>query len=231
MQKFTRFDIQLSSASVEDVKEWKGVGKKPLAKLTGKISEADIVNANGFIIPLQDWKDMLEANKERIQKGQCYCTIGHDERPIEDQDVRMGIIIMIITDMWIEGKDVFMTANVCNNSAGEDLMGFVGAGGYIQASTRLGIVPRKDENTGADSLVGAESVIFGVDLVLDPAIESTWVEFKSASKTKKVESKVELSFVDKAKQEREALETMISYNKQKIQEEQELNNFYKGKIK
>lgn len=183
-----KVDTQLIVSSVnQEVKKWNGVGKKPLATLTGKISEADIVNANGFIIPLNEWVDMLNSpeNQDRLKKGKMYCTPGHDERPIEDYDVRQGFISHIITDMWIEGKDVFMTANVCDTRSGQDLMGVIGAGGYIQASTRLGIVPRKDENTGADCLVGKDSIIYGVDLVLDPAIESTWVEFKAASKENK----------------------------------------------
>lgn len=227
---------QLTLSSVDrEVKQWNGVGKKPLAIVSGKISEADIVNANGFIIPLQEWHDMLnsDVNQERLRLGKMYCTVGHDERPVEDYDVRRGEISHIITDMWIEGKDVFMTANVCDTQSGQDLMGVIGAGGYIQASTRLGISPRKDENTGAECLVGKDSVIFGVDLVLDPAIESTYVNFQNASKVEnntKTSSKIIVN-CSNAKEVNKRLELTIASVEEEIKKEKEAQEFYRGLLK
>lgn len=222
--------LTLSSVS-KDVKEWNGVGKKPLAILSGKISEADIVNANNFIIPLQEWKDMLnsELNQERLKLGKMYSTVGHDERPVEDYDVRRGEISHIITDMWIEDKDVFMTANVCDTQSGQDLMGVIGAGGYIQASTRLGIVPRRDEATGADCLVGKDSIIYGVDLVLDPAIESTYIEFKAASKETKDESLADI--ISSTEEEVEKLKALSSSLDNQIESNKAIINSYKEIIK
>ena len=221
-QEFQVSAIELSESKEENTGIWKGNTFKPIAKLTGKMSEADIVNANGFLIPLSEWKDMLESNRERIQKGQCLMTLGHDERPYTDEDWRAGIIVGIIKDIWIEGKDVFFEVNICDNQNARDLMGIIGAGGYIQASTRLGIVPVKDEATGADCLIGKDSIIYGVDLVLDPAIESTWLEFRAASKNKTPEQ------ISHTRQISQNLDSALKLVNTEIKYEQDFYNCIKG---
>ena len=235
-KKFISIANKLEVASVSDIAVPKVSGfenseLRPIAEMTACISEVDLVNANGFYIARKEMEDMIKANEDYIKAGKAVMLAGHDERPPEDRDVRDKVIAGVIKDIWIEpdGK-VYAKTTIAGNEAGKNIVALALAGLGIQASTRLGIVPVKTSE-GYDGMVGADSVFYGFDVVLDPAIESTWLEFKAASKSKnsKVLSK-DIKVSNKVDIDMYSME--LSYNINKVREalayEQEKNRILKG---
>ena len=220
-KKFISLAGKLEVASVEKIEVPKVIGfenseLKPIAMMTACISIVDIVNANGFLIPRKEMEDMLKANEDYIKAGKAVMLAGHDERPVDDTDVRNKYIAGVIKEVWLEpdGK-VFAKTLIAGTDAGKNIVALALAGLGLQASTRLGILPQKVD--GEDSLVGAESIFYGFDVVLDPAIENTWLEFKAASKDKKVKD---------VKEEIPVSELLLA-SRQKSEELDKILNSYK----
>ena len=199
-----------------------------IATVKGKISEADIVNYNDFLITHDEWEDMLNSplNQERLKKGQLYGCVGHDARPVDNQDIRKGEVSHIIKDLWMEGNDVMCTATILDTSSGRNLLACLKGGGFMQASTRLS-VDETNLGDGIRGLVGANSEILTVDFVIDPAIPSTYIQL--ASKDTEVEEEnivedevqdIELSSVE--------LNTNLNFYKELLKKEQEKNKILKG---
>jgi len=218
-KKFISLASQLKVASISEsllpkIEGFENSDLKPIAIMTACISQVDYLNANGFYIERKEMEDMLEANKEYIAAGKAVMLAGHDEREPRDEDVRNKLIAGIIKDVWLEpdGK-VFAKTVIANTDAGKNIVALALAGLGIQASTRLGIVPTKTD-AGYDGMIGKDSIFYGFDVVLDPAIENTWLEFKAASKVKTSEGVVATS----AKTDIDEYTMELSYNINKVKE-------------
>ena len=208
--------IELSSEDTQD-----GVG---IATVKGKISEADITNANDFYISHDDWVDMLNVpiNQERLKSGAMYGCVGHDERPVDNRDIRNGEVSHIIKDLWMEGNDVMCKATILDTDSGKNLLACLKGGGFMQASTRLS-VKETQLASGERSLIGGESEILTIDFVIDPAIPSTYITL--ASKQQDNDSSLKDLEMSSLK-----LDTELELAKQNLKEQQELNSILKQKF-
>ena len=220
--------IELSSKSckieLSSEEEQAGLG---IGTVKGKISEADIVNENNFLIPHDEWKDMLEvaSNVERLQKGCMYGCLGHDERPVDNKDIRHGEVSHVIKDLWMDGNDVMCTATILDTPSGRNLLACLKGGGFIQASTRLS-VKEVQLASGVRSLVGNESEILTIDFVIDPAIESTYITLASKNGENEEDSCFEDLETSSIK-----INTELDIVKKLLEEEKELNSILKQKRK
>jgi len=208
-----------------------------LAIVKGKVSEADIVNDNGFLIELAEWQDMLSnpVNKETLEKGKMGGCVGHDARPINNDDIRFGIISHRIKNLWMEDKDVICEAVVCDTESGRNLLGWLKGGGFMQASTRLSVDETKLPD-GVRGLVGANSEILTIDFVIDPAISSTFITLAS-KESEEIEKIIE---VEESKISETTLKTVLSSNevniqlaicREQLEHERKINSILKGENK
>lgn len=207
-----------------------------IATVKGKVSEADIVNDNGFLIASNEWEDMLNApiNKEALELGKMYGCVGHDARPVNNEDIRFGITSHIIKKLWMEDKDVMCEATILGTDSGKNLLACLKGKGFMQASTRLSVEETKLPD-GVRGLVGANSEILTIDFVIDPAIPSTYINLASKQENEEeLESPVEkitfsetkLATILSSKQ----IDNELEYYKSLLEYEQKINTILKGNM-
>lgn len=131
---------------------------------------------NGRFYPETLWEKVLK-NKDvvcKMNERKMYGTIGHDEEPVSEQQLREGGVSHIVTKMWIDvdekGKKLGMgEALILGTDAGKNLNIYLRAGSKLNTSSRASgrfLESNTPENV---PIVDEDSFLFETfDFVLDP---------------------------------------------------------------
>nr|QMP83662.1 MAG: hypothetical protein [Caudoviricetes sp.] len=164
--KLLREDIENFEVLTEATKD----GKKNYY-IHGIFMQAEKGNRNGRMYP----KGVMESavNKyisEFVSKNRAVGTLGHEDTP----KVSENKISHLITDLRMEGNDVYGKAKVLETAAGKELTALIEGGVSFGCSSRaLGSL--KEGQNGL-KIVQDDFVISTVDAVLQPSGIDCWVD-------------------------------------------------------
>lgn len=137
----------------------------------GIFMQAEKGNRNGRLYP----KNVMESavNKyinEFVSKNRAVGTLGHEDTP----KVSENKISHLITDLRMEGNDVYGKAKVLETAAGKELQALIEGGVSFGCSSRaLGSLK---EGQNGIKIVQDDFVISTVDAVLQPSGIDCWVD-------------------------------------------------------
>ena len=150
--------------------------KHIIGRVTGQFFVPGGTSRNGRFYPESLWervtndKDVLFRMNERKMFG----TIGHDEEPVSEQQLRNGEVSHIVTKLWIDvddfGKKKGMgEALILGTPSGHNLNTYLRAGCKLNTSSRASGKFLETNNSEGVPIVDEESFIFETfDFVLDP---------------------------------------------------------------
>jgi hypothetical protein len=138
--------------------------------IQGPFMQWGVPNRNGRLYP----KDVMESAvgkyvNELVHKNRAVGTLGHEDSP----KISENKISHIITDLRMEGNDVWGKAKVLETACGKELRALIEGGVSFGCSSRaLGSL--KEEN--GIKIVQPDFTISCIDAVLQPSGISCWVD-------------------------------------------------------
>lgn len=164
--KLLREDIEDFEILTESTKE----GKKNYY-IHGIFMQAEKGNRNGRMYPKQVMENAVNKYiNEFVSKNRAVGTLGHEDSP----KVSENKISHLITDLRMEGNDVYGKAKVLETVAGKELQALIEGGVSFGCSSRaLGSL--KEGQNGL-KIVQDDFMISTVDAVLQPSGIDCWVD-------------------------------------------------------
>lgn len=164
--KLLREDIEDFEILTESTKE----GKKNYY-IHGIFMQAEKGNRNGRMYPKQVMENAVNKYiSEFVSKNRAVGTLGHEDSP----KVSENKISHLITDLRMEGNDVYGKAKVLETVAGKELQALIEGGVSFGCSSRaLGSL--KEGQNGL-KIVQDDFMISTVDAVLQPSGIDCWVD-------------------------------------------------------
>ena len=152
-------------------------GKVVIGRVRGQFFSPGGTSRNGRYYPERLWEKVLENSdvSSRMNERKMYGTIGHDEEPVSEHQLRNGEVSHIVTKLWIDvdedsGKKRGMgEALILGTTAGQNLNIYLRAGSKLNTSSRASgkLLENKEEN--GVPIVDEDSFLFETfDFVLDP---------------------------------------------------------------
>lgn len=138
--------------------------------IQGPFMQWGVPNRNGRLYP----KEVMESAVEKyigdfVSRNRAVGTLGHEDSP----KISENKISHIITDLKIEGNDVWGKAKVLETASGKELKALIDGGVSFGCSSRaLGSL--KEEN--GVKIVQPDFTISCIDAVLQPSGISCWVD-------------------------------------------------------
>lgn len=127
--------------------------------LSGIFMQADIVNGNHRVYPLNEISAAVTNINERIKGG--YTVYGELNHP-DNLSIDLNNVSHIITEMWMDGKNAFGKARIIeNHPKGQIVKAILDAGG------KLGVSSRGSGNVNEGKVSGFNLVT--VDVVATPS--------------------------------------------------------------
>jgi len=164
--KLLREDIVDFEVLTESTKD----GKKRYY-IEGIFMQAEKANRNGRMYPLKVMESAVNKYVEDfVARSMAVGTLGHEDTP----KVSENKISHLITDLKMEGNDVYGKAKVLETAAGKELAALIEGGVKFGCSSRaLGSL--KEGENGL-KIVQDDFVISTVDAVLSPSGIDCWVD-------------------------------------------------------
>ncbi len=164
--KLLREDIEDFEILTESTKE----GKKNYY-IHGIFMQAEKGNRNGRMYPKQVMENAVNKYfSEFVSKNRAVGTLGHEDSP----KVSENKISHLITDLRMDGNDVYGKAKVLETVAGKELQALIEGGVSFGCSSRaLGSLK---EGQNGIKIVQDDFMISTVDAVLQPSGIDCWVD-------------------------------------------------------
>lgn len=158
-------------------------GKVILGRVVGPMFVPNGTSENERFYPRSLWEKVL-ANKEvaeRLSKRLVYGKIGHEDKPVTEDDLEKGRVSHILTKMWIDDIGRGMgEALILGTDAGRNLYTYLKAGSKLKPSTRANGRYLEGKTHEGMPIVDEDNYIFEtVDFVLTPGfreVETKLVE-------------------------------------------------------
>jgi hypothetical protein len=151
-------------------------GKYIIGRVVGQFFVPGGTSRNGRFYPESLWEKVLKSSEvqERLSERKMFGTIGHDEEPVSESQLRNGEVSHIISKLWIDvddsGKKLGMgEALILGTQSGINLNIYLRSGVGLNTSSRAsGRFLEGKENNGVP-VVDEDSYIFETfDFVQDP---------------------------------------------------------------
>ena len=151
--------------------------------LTGKLQACDQVNGNGRIYPAKVLLPEVENYKKIVREQRALGELDHPD----DSVVNLKNASHIVTDIWVDGKDVMGKCKVLNTPSGQILKSLVESGVKLGISSRgLGSVHEESGNT----IVENDFQLICFDFVSEPSTTGAYMNL-SESKQKQLFTKAD----------------------------------------
>lgn len=149
-------------------------GNAVLGRVSGAFFFPGATSSNKRHYPLHFWEAVLKGEelKKKLESRLMFGTIGHDKRPVTDEDLRKGVPSHVVSRLWIEKKSSGFVgrgeALILNTETGKNLWI------YLKAGCRLGISQRAwgsvaEKNSRGDVIPNSEDfVLEGFDFTVIP---------------------------------------------------------------
>jgi hypothetical protein len=130
--------------------------------VVGILQKADTENGNGRVYPLNVLSREIENYKILVKERRALGELDHPD----SSEVSLKNASHIITDIWMQGNDVYGKAEILPTTAGKDLQALIEAGVKLGISSRgLGSTRQKNGKT----LVEDDFQLICFDFVADPS--------------------------------------------------------------
>ena len=152
-------------------------GKVVIGKVRGQFFSPGGTSRNGRYYPESLWEKVLKDTdvSSRMTERKMYGTIGHDEEPVSEHQLRNGEVSHIVTKLWIDvdedsGKKRGMgEALILGTTAGQNLNIYLRAGSKLNTSSRASGKLLENKEEDGVPIVDEDSFLFETfDFVLDP---------------------------------------------------------------
>lgn len=171
LKEYTSFEIDKDNSQIDPDKEM---------VLKGIIQRSNALNQNGRIYPRDILRRELENYMKIVREKRAFGELDHIDSPI----VNMKNISHMITEIWLEGDDVWGKIKVLDTPNGNIIKAVIKAGGVPGISSRaLGSVQR--ENNA--NIVQDDLQLICFDIVSEP---STNQAFMHLAESKLVDSAI-----------------------------------------
>ena len=151
--------------------------------LTGKLQACDQVNGNGRIYPAKVLLPEVENYKKIVREQRALGELDHPD----DSVVNLKNASHIVTDIWVDGKDVMGKCKVLNTPSGQILKSLVESGVKLGISSRgLGSVHEENGKT----IVENDFQLICFDFVSEPSTTGAYMNL-SESKQKQLFTKAD----------------------------------------
>ena len=130
--------------------------------LSGKLQEADVQNGNGRVYPYQVLMREVETYKKLVKENRALGELDHPD----DSVINLKNASHMVTDVWMEDKNVMGKVKVLDTPSGNILRGLVNSGAQLGISSRgMGSV---SENMGT-TMVEDDFQLICFDFVSEPS--------------------------------------------------------------
>jgi len=151
-------------------------GTNVLGRVKGQFFVPDGVSRNNRFYPESLWDKVMGEDlvKARLSEKKMFGTIGHDEEPVTEQQLRNGDVSHVVTRLWVEpgpdGSKLGMgEALILNTPAGRNLNTYLRAGCRLNTSSRASGKFLEGKEHDGIPIVDEEAYVFETfDFVLDP---------------------------------------------------------------
>lgn len=170
-------DIDWVVEELTDADRASGIdGKYVIGRVKGQFFVPDGESRNGRFYPESLWNRVVgnDSVKNKLSERKMFGTIGHDEEPVSEQQLRRGEVSHIITKLWIEpdsnGRKRGMgEALILNTDAGRNLNVYLRAGSRLNTSSRASGKYLEGAEKNGIPVVDENAYVFETfDFVLDP---------------------------------------------------------------
>ena len=158
-------------------------GKTGALKVRGIFQRADEANHNNRIYPHKVLENAVKSLNEAIKERRL---VGELDHPTYDM-VKLSNASHLITNLWMEGKEVMGEAEILPTPAGKVVEGLIQGGVKIGISSR-GMGTLSEGRAGAKT-VNEDFKLLTFDIVADPSTRGAYPalsESKQYSKDKKI---------------------------------------------
>jgi hypothetical protein len=100
--------------------------------LSGKLQEADCLNGNGRVYPYKVMVREVAAYKKLVEENRALGELDHPET----SEINLKHCSHIVTDVWMDGKNVMGKVKVLDTPSGDILRGLVNSGAQLGISSR-----------------------------------------------------------------------------------------------
>ncbi len=162
---------EVRSGDLEPLHETTKSGEKQLY-IEGIFAQAEIQNQNGRIYPHDILIEEIEKyNKDEVKENTALGELDHPESP----DVRYSFASHRITELKVDGNDIYGKALILDTVNGNNARGIINGGTRVGISTRgLGEVEESTDSDGA-SIVKEGYILKTFDIVGNPSAPSAYV--------------------------------------------------------
>lgn len=180
-------------------------GKVIIGRVTGQFFVPGGTSRNDRYYSESLWEKVLKDNDvvSRMSERKMYGTIGHDEEPVSEKQLRNGEVSHIVTKLWIDtdpssGKRRGMgEALILGTTAGQNLNIYLRAGSRLNTSSRASGKFLENKTNNGVPVVDEDSFLFETfDFVLDPGFLEA-----NPSLVEKLQSNIELEKEESAMSE------------------------------
>ena len=152
--------------------------------LTGKLQACDQVNGNGRIYPAKVLLPEVENYKKIVREQRALGELDHPD----DSVVNLKNASHIVTDIWVDGKDVMGKCKVLNTPSGQILKSLVESGVKLGISSRgLGSVHEESGNT----IVENDFQLICFDFVSEPSTNGAFMNLSESKKSPNIFTKAD----------------------------------------
>ena len=131
--------------------------------LTGIMQKADTRNGNNRIYPEHVLRREVKNYSKLVKESRAIGELDHRESNV----VNLASVSHMVTEIWMEGKDVMGKIKVLNTSAGQVLQELVRGGVSVGISSRgMGSVR---ESVGGETIVEDDFQLICFDMVSEPS--------------------------------------------------------------
>lgn len=164
-------DIDWKVEDISEAASGKVDGKHVIGRVLGQFFARNKASRNGRYYEGDLWDGVLERDetKERLESRTMFGTIGHDETPVTEQQLRDGDVTHIVTRLWAEGDKGMGEALLLDTPAGRNLNTYLRAGSRLCTSSRASGKYVEGRTHDGIPIVDGDSYLFETfDFVIEP---------------------------------------------------------------
>ena len=197
---FLIFESRGNLISERDKARMRETGRPILA---GVLQRADAVNGNGRIYPKRILEREIKNYQTLVKNRRALGELDHPD----SGEISLKNASHIITEIWMEGNDVYGKAEILDTSSGKDLKALV------EADVKLGISSRGLGSTRQEAgktIVEDDFQLICFDFVADPSTEGAFMMRESKEATKRLLERAKNELFDREYRINRILNEIIS---------------------
>lgn len=182
-------DLSESDLSESDISE-KVNNKHILGVVSGQFFAPDGESRNGRFYPRSLWEKVLKNSETNNRLGEktMFGTIGHDDSPVTEEQLREGMVSHIVSRLWIDESGRGMgEAIILDTQAGRNLNTYLRAGSRLSTSSRASGRYVEGKQRNGIPIVDEDAYVFETfDFVIEPGFTEARPELMESLTKKEI---------------------------------------------